>query len=255
MISKSKIKYIRSLELKKHRNEYKSFVAEGNKLIADIMPYFTCEILVARSSWLATQGDICVGEFIEANNDEINKVSFLKTPQDVLAVFKQPTHDITEINTQKQLIIALDGVQDPGNLGTIIRIADWFGIEHIVCSSDTVDAYSPKVIQATMGAIARVKVHYTDLGIFLNEQQTPIYGTFLDGENMYDKELTNHGIIIMGNEGNGIRQSTEKQVTEKLYIPNFPQTRETSESLNVAIATSIICAEFRRREVTSVHSK
>ena len=255
MLSKSKIKYIRSLELKKNRTEYKTFVAEGNKLVADILPFFTCELLVAKASWLATQKDIAADEVIDSENNKIEKISFLKSPQDVLAVFKQPNTDITTIDTQTQLIIALDGIQDPGNLGTIIRLADWFGIEHIVCSLDTVDVFSPKVIQATMGAIARVKVHYTDLPTFLTQQKAPIYGTFLDGENMYTKELCNHGVIVMGNEGQGIRPATAAVVNERLYIANFPATRETSESLNVAIATSIICAEFRRREVAAMQPK
>jgi TrmH family RNA methyltransferase len=255
MLSKSKIKYIRSLDLKKNRNEYQTFIAEGNKLVADILPFFECELLVAKSSWLATQGDISAGELICANDNIIDKISFLKSPQDVFAVFKQPIADLSTIDTQTQLIIALDGIQDPGNLGTIIRLADWFGIEHIVCSLDTVDVFSPKVIQATMGAIARVKVHYTDLPAFLSQQNSPIYGTFLDGENMYTKELSNHGVIVMGNEGQGIRSATEASVSERLYIPNFPAIRETSESLNVAIATSIVCAEFRRREVASVQTK
>ena len=157
---------------------------------------------------------------------------------------------LEEADPAKQLIIALDGIQDPGNLGTIIRLADWFGIEHIVCSQDTADVFSPKTVQATMGALVHVKVHYTDLPAYLQAQagkKIPLYGTFLDGENMYTKELSETGIIIMGNEGNGIRPDTEALVNEKLYIPNYPQERETSESLNVAIATAVICAEFRRR--------
>ncbi len=145
--------------------------------------------------------------------------------------------------------LALDGIQDPGNLGTIIRLADWFGIEHIVCSPDTADVFSPKTVQATMGALAHVKVHYTELEDYLKAQvarQIPLFGTFLDGENMYTKELSANGIIVMGNEGNGIRPQIEKLINQKLYIPSFPPERETSESLNVAIATAVICAEFRR---------
>lgn len=247
MLSKSKVKYIRSLELKKFRNEHNVFVAEGNKLVADMFPYFECELLIAKPSWMATQGDLNPDELIVAEDDDIRKASFLKTPQDVLAVFKRPAFDLSEADATRQLILALDGVQDPGNLGTIIRLADWFGIEHIVCSPDTADVFSPKTIQATMGALARVKVHYTPLEEYLTQQNAPLYGTFLDGENMYDKALTPNGVIVMGNEGNGIRPDIEKLITEKLYIPPYPQGRVTSESLNVAIATAVICAEFRRK--------
>lgn len=249
MLSKSKVKYIHSLELKKFRNEYNSFVAEGNKLVADIISHFECELLIAKPSWMATQGDISAHELIVADHDDISKASFLKTPQDVLAVFKRPVRFIEEADATKQLILALDGVQDPGNLGTIIRLADWFGIEHVVCSQDTVDVYSPKAMQATMGAISRVKVHYTDLSSYLATQKAPLYGTFLDGENIYTKTLSSVGVVIMGNEGKGVRKETEALIGEKLYIPSFPTERETSESLNVAIATAIICAEFRRNQM------
>ena len=251
MLSKAKIKYIHSLERKKFRNECQAFVAEGNKLVADMLPAFTCDLLLAKSSWMATQGDIPAKELLVAEEEDIRKASFLKNPQDVLAVFQCPKWSLTEVNPASSLILALDGIQDPGNLGTIIRLADWFGIEHIVCSLDTVDVFSPKVVQATMGALAHVKVHYTDLESYLKEQiekDVPLFGTFLDGENMYTKELTNNGIIVMGNEGNGIRPQIEQLINQKLYIPSFPADRETSESLNVAIATAVICAEFRRRQ-------
>ena len=236
--------------MKKFRDETNTFVAEGNKLVADMLPKFECELLIAKPSWMATQGDIPANELLVASDEDISKVSSLKSPQDVLAVFRRPAWSIDDTDPKEQIVLALDGIQDPGNLGTIIRLADWFGIEHIVCSPDTADAFGPKVVQATMGALARVKVHYTNLCDYLREQagrQIPIYGTFLDGEDLYAKELSEAGIIIMGNEGNGIRKETEQLVTEKLYIPNYPKERETSESLNVAIATAVVCAEFRRR--------
>lgn len=251
MLSKGKVKYIHSLELKKYRNELNAFVAEGNKLVADMMHAFECELIVARPSWMATQGDIPAKELLEAEDEDIRKVSFLKNPQDVLAVFKRPDWPLDEADPATSLILALDGIQDPGNLGTIIRLADWFGIEHIICSLDTADAFSPKTVQATMGALAHVKVHYTDLKEYLKtqvERQIPVFGTFLDGENMYTKDLSASGIIVMGNEGNGIRPEIEGLIDRKLYIPSFPPERETSESLNVAIATAVICAEFRRRQ-------
>ena len=250
MLSKGKVKYIHSLEMKKYRNELNAFVAEGNKLVADMMFAFECELILAKPSWMAMQGNIPAKELLEAEDEDIRKASFLKNPQDVLAVFKRPVWSLEDADPANQLIIALDGIQDPGNLGTIIRLADWFGIEHIVCSQDTADVFSPKTVQATMGALVHVKVHYTDLQAYLqaqHEKKIPLYGTFLDGENMYTKELSGTGILIMGNEGNGIRPDIEALVNEKLYIPNYPQERETSESLNVAIATAVVCAEFRRR--------
>ena len=161
-----------------------------------------------------------------AEEDDIRKASFLKNPQDVLAIFKRPNWDITEITPEKELVLALDGIQDPGNLGTIIRLADWFGISHIVCSKDTADVFSPKTVQATMGALAHVKIHYTDLETFLQAQSAqaiPLYGTFLGVENLYEKTLSGNGILIMGNEGNGIRPAIEAFVNEKLYIPNYPE--------------------------------
>lgn len=250
MVSKNKLKYIRSLELKKHRNADGVFIAEGNKLVADLLFAFDSELIIAKPSWMATQGDIPAKELLIADEEDIQKASLLKAPQDVIAVFKQPLWTIETISPETQLILALDGIQDPGNLGTIIRIADWFGIEHLVCSMDTVDVFNPKVVQATMGSLARVKVHYTDLESYLTKQKEAgisIYGTFLDGENMYDKNLSSNGFIVMGNEGNGVRPSIESRVNEKLFIPNYPTERETSESLNVAMATAIVCAEFRRR--------
>ena len=247
MLSKAKIKDIRALEIKKKRDEQSLFVAEGNKLVAEILHSFECELLIARSSWMATQGDIPVKELVLAEESDIRKVSFLKTPQDVLAVFRKPQHSLDDANPESQLILALDGIQDPGNLGTIVRLADWFGIENIICSPDTADIYSPKAIQATMGALAHVKIHYANLTDYLEKHKdTPVYGTFLEGENIYKKQLSKNGIIVMGNEGNGIRPETDHLINEKLYIPPYPPGHETTESLNVAVATAIICAEFRR---------
>lgn len=250
MLSKNKVKYIRSLESKKFRSQYRAFLAEGNKLVADLLPYFTCELLVAKPCWMATQGDICASELLVADENDLPKASLLKSPQDVLAVFRQPDWSLGDVDPAGELVLALDGVQDPGNLGTIVRLADWFGIRHIVCSRDTADVFNPKTVQATMGALARVKVHYTELTAYLREQAgraVPLYGTFLDGENLYSKTLSATGIVVMGNEGNGIRQEIEELIGEKLYIPNYPPEEATSESLNVAIATAVVCAEFRRR--------
>ena len=187
-------------------------------------------------------------ETILAEKEEIAKASLLQSPPSALAVFEKPHHAIDKGRIAKQLTLALDTIQDPGNLGTIIRVADWFGIEDIICSLDTADVYNPKVVQATMGAIARVRVHYLDLENFLRENEgTPIYGTFLNGEDIYKQDLTPNGIIVMGNEGNGISEKIAKLIRNRLFIPNYPLGRATSESLNVAMATGIIWSEFRRR--------
>ena len=253
MLSKNQIKFIKSLAQKKHRDESVCFLAEGNKLVADLLPHFDCDLLFCESSWLATQGDINASQIEIANAGDIDKVSLLKNPQQVLAVFRQPQYELNIEELSEKLSLVLDCIQDPGNLGTIIRIADWFGIENIICSSDTADLYNSKTVQATMGALARVKVHYTDLAVFLKEISfLPVYGTYLDGTDIYTKKLSNKGFIIMGNEGNGISPEIEQFINEKLYIPNYPDNRDTSESLNVAVATAITCAEFRRREVYSI---
>ena len=248
MLSKSKIKYIRSLEMKKFRTESGSFLAEGNKLVGDILPFFECELLVAIPSWMAQQGDICSGELIAAEKSDIEKASLLKTPQDVIAVFKQPNYILNKEELKQNLSLVLDGVQDPGNLGTIVRLADWFGIKNVICSPDTADIFNPKTVQATMGAIARVKVFYTPLTGLLNElPDFPVYGAFLEGKNIYEEALTATGLIVMGNEGKGISRPLTKYISRKLYIPNHPVEAKTTESLNVAVATAIICSEFRRR--------
>ncbi|MDR0231834.1 MAG: RNA methyltransferase [Dysgonamonadaceae bacterium] len=252
MLSKNQIKFIKSLSQKKYRDESGCFLAEGNKLVADLLPYFDCELLLFEPSWLATQGNIKVSQLIKADSGEIDKVSLLKNPQQVLAVFKQPQYTLDFALLSEKLSLVLDSIQDPGNLGTIIRIADWFGIENIICSLETADVYNPKTIQATMGALARVKVHYTDLSAFLEQNKTlPVYGTFLNGEDIYTGNLTSEGLIVMGNEGNGISEKIEQFISKRLYIPNYPADQPTSESLNVAVATAITCAEFRRRQVYS----
>ena len=252
MLSKNKIKFIQSLEKKKFRNESACFLAEGNKLVADILPFFECECLIAKTSWLATQGDICVKELILAEEGDIEKVSLLKTPQDVLAVFRQPHHVLNNDALKDELSLVLDGIQDPGNMGTIIRLADWFGIKRLICSPDTADVYNPKTVQASMGAIARVQVFYQSLPDWLHEMEgIPVYGTFLEGNNIYTESLSSSGLIVMGNEGKGISSSVEKRITEKLYIPNYPPAAQSSESLNVAVATAIVCSEFRRKQAYS----
>jgi TrmH family RNA methyltransferase len=247
MISKNKIKYIRSLELKKNRNKEGKFVAEGFKVVDDLLALQPADLIVATQEWLHGKHLAAQTEVIEVTEEELKKVSFLQHPQQVLAVFRQAQDGDFSINTQ-ELSLALDGVQDPGNLGTIIRIADWFGITHIYCSQDTADVYNPKVVQATMGSIARVKVEYGNLLALVESlpADVPVYGTLLDGDNIYQQQLENRGLIVMGNEGKGISPALAKKVNRRLLIPNFPEGRATADSLNVAIATAITCSEFRR---------
>lgn len=250
MLSKNKIKYIHSLDLKKNRKEEQVFLAEGHKLVGDLMGTFPCRLLLATQHWLKLNPDTKAEEIIEVSEEELAKASLMKAPQDVLAIFEQPHYEFSAETATHTLCLALDDIQDPGNLGTIVRIADWFGIKDIFCSKGTADIYNPKTIQATMGAVARVRLHYIDLQKMiseLSEMNVPIYGTFLDGENIYAQELTGNGLIVMGNEGNGISTSIAQKISRKLFIPNYPQGSKTSESLNVAVATAIVCAEFRRK--------
>jgi TrmH family RNA methyltransferase len=250
MLSKALQKRISSLENKKQRKESGLFVAEGGKTVLDLIAAgLRVERLIATTEWLQ-QHDISPDtEVVEVSHEEMKRISFQQAPQGVMGLFHQPQHNIDPTAPERELCLALDNVQDPGNLGTIVRIADWFGIENIYCSIGTTDIYNPKTVQATMGAIGRVKVHYVDLPSFLADikEKAPLYGTFLDGEDIYRKSLMNNGLIIMGNEGNGISKECGTYITERLFIPNYPVGRETSESLNVSIATAIICSEFRRR--------
>lgn len=255
MLSKNKIKYLHSLKSKKFRDAEGVFVAEGPKVVGDIFAYYPSNLilLIATSEWLHREGKTLSTatncEIIEVTEEELTKASFLCHPQQVLGVFKKQNNcvDINMLTTK--LTLVLDGVQDPGNLGTIIRIADWFGIENVVCSGDTADVYNPKVVQATMGSIARVNVVYMNLPELFDSLPTniPIYGTLLEGDNIYEQALSDVGLIVMGNEGKGISPTIRKYVNCALRIPNFPKGRDTADSLNVAIATSIVCAEFRRR--------
>jgi TrmH family RNA methyltransferase len=195
---------------------------------------------------LQTKPIFAEGEII--SEKEMERISQLKTANSVLAVVELPRHSLAKAQPAKNLVLALDRVQNPGNLGTIIRLADWFGISDIVCSEDSADCFNPKVVQATMGAILRVRVHYTNLPQWLaNQRDTKIYGTFLEGENIYSAQLDKAGVIVMGNEGQGISTEVAETVTHKLLIPPYPADRCGSESLNVAVATAVICSEFRRR--------
>lgn len=250
MWSKNRIKLVHSLEQKKYRSKEKLFVAEGRKCVNDLLQELPCYWLLHTDKYTPPSDTrYPIKELDHCTHDELCKVSFLTTPQEVIGVFKLPEEAFTPALPATGLCLALDGIQDPGNLGTIIRIADWFGIHHIFCSRATADAYSPKTVQATMGALARVHIHYTDLAALIDQQpdDVPIYGTLLDGENLYEQPLENRGLLVMGNEGNGLTEEIRKRVTSKLFIPNYPPEAATSESLNVGVATAILCAEFRRR--------
>jgi TrmH family RNA methyltransferase len=250
MLTKNTIKLIRSLELKKFRTRENSFVAEGPKVVGDLLAVMRPKLVIATSQWISENNTKGI-DVETVSEDELSRISFLQHPQQVLAVFPMPSYDESIDYTKElkgKLTLALDSVQDPGNLGTIIRIADWFGIETILCSHETADAYNPKVIQATMGSIARIRIIYTDLTKTLEAiaSEMPIYGTFLDGENIHSRQLPQEAVIVMGNEGKGISQDVARLVTDRVLIPNYPEGRPTADSLNVAIATAITCAEFRR---------
>lgn len=252
MLSKNKIKYIHSLALKKHRSEDHVFVAEGPRLVGELLPVFSANYIAATREWADDNASLLQRIGVEPDivtPDELRKVSSLETPQQVLAIFQQPEHQVDACQTiADSLCLALDDVQNPGNLGTIIRVADWFGITDIFCSRNSADVFNPKTVQATMGGLARVRIHEVDLPELLASlpAATPVYGTFLNAPSIYSSELTSTGLIIMGNEGRGISDAVAAHVNRRITIPNYPEGSPTTESLNVAIATAIVCAEFRR---------
>lgn len=240
MVSKNQIKLITSLQQKKYRFVNQLFFAEGIKVIQELV-----ESNFELVHLYTTQND-----FEKVSNDEktiisesdLKKISALATPNSCLAIFKIPAEKKI---TASGLILALDSIRDPGNLGTILRLCDWFGIDQLICSKDAVDIYNPKVVQATMGSIARVNVNYIDLENFISQAKLPVFGTFMDGNNIYKTDLPQDGIIIMGNEANGISPELEKLAKNRIAIPRFGNLQKT-ESLNVATATAIILSEFRR---------
>lgn len=246
-LTKADIKLIHSLEQKKYREREHAFVAEGPKVVGDLIAAgYGPQLLIATDEWDAPAGVRDYASVLrKVQPYDLQRASLLQHPQQVLAVFPLPTAKPAPASA---LTLCLDGVQDPGNLGTIIRTADWFGITDIVCSRDTADAFAPKVVQATMGSIARVNITYCDLPAYIAEQPegTPVYGTLLDGDDINCATLTPHGLIVMGNEGNGLSQQVRHCLTHRLLIPPFPPERKTAESLNVAIATAIILARFRQ---------
>lgn len=243
-MTKKEIAEIKKLAQKKYRYEQGIFVAEGQKAIKEIIDAgFRVEMLYA-----ADKNELSAKNVSIISKEEMERISFLQTPTNYLALIRIPENINGYRICETELTLVLDEVQDPGNLGTIIRLADWFGISSIVCSINTADCFNPKVVQATMGAIARVKIVYCDLEVVLKDAQNrniPIFGTFMNGDNIYTSKLPQNGVLVMGNEGSGISKDIELLITQKLTIPSFKA--ENVESLNVAIATAICCSEFKRR--------
>lgn len=244
MITRADIQLVRSLADKRARTETGLFVAEGAKLVGEIA---TSSLRIRH---IYSSREFTHPAFEHATAKELERLSLLKTPSDTVAVVDIPHYTFNLAEAERGLVLALDEVQNPGNMGTIIRLADWFGISDIICTPNSADCFNPKVVQATMGAILRVRVHYLDLAATLREarkRDVEVYGTFLEGENIYRSSLKQSGIIVMGNEGRGVSAEIGTAVSHKLLIPPYPVDRRGSESLNVAIATSIVCSEFRRR--------
>ncbi|SFZ93701.1 RNA methyltransferase, TrmH family [Flaviramulus basaltis] len=239
MLSKSQIKLITSLKQKKYRQQHGFFVVEGIKTINELLQ----SNLVLYALYTIESFNINAKEEVLISEADLKRISFLTTPNKALAIFKIPESKSIDA---EDFIVALDAVRDPGNLGTIIRLCDWFGVKNLVCSKETVDCFNPKVIQATMGSITRVNISYVDLVGFLTESKLPIYGAFMDGENIYTKKDIQAGILVMGNEANGVSKEVEALIKEKVSIPRFGELKAT-ESLNVATATAILLSEFKRR--------
>lgn len=255
MLSKAKIKYLNSLKNNKGRTKSGCFMVEGDKMVEDILQSnWIITELYAQNHWLEELGisdKNKIGRIVEINSGEMKKVSSLVSPHNVIAVVKIPEPDHNTNPPANNLSLALDRIQDPGNLGTIIRTAAWFGIENVYCSNDSVDMYNPKVVQSTMSALLKVNVRYTDLSNLMKwyiKNSLPVYGTFINGEDIFMGDLHSEGLIVMGNESGGISSLLQESVTHRITIPHYPASQDSRiESLNVASATAIVCAEFRRK--------
>ena len=245
------IKYINSLPKKKTRDDEGVFVAEGTKCVRDTWGHFECKMIVATKLWYEKHGHSGhLGKIYFANRGQMDRMSQFSTAAEVIAVYLKPSYLIDDNEVRNGLNIVLDSVQDPGNLGTIVRIADWYGVKNIFCNNNTLDVFNHKVVQATMGAISRVKVHYIDLEmLFETYNDLPVTGTFLDGENIYRKSLKPEGFVVFGNEGRGISDKLRPYCTEKLLIPSKLPAGSTSESLNVGMAAAITLSEFMRESL------
>ncbi|MBN1925319.1 MAG: RNA methyltransferase [Prolixibacteraceae bacterium] len=249
MLSKAKIKLINSLTYKKYRDSTGLFIAEGEKLTRELaMARFSFNLLIATEG-LMPYYDSVGCEKIVATPEQFKQISQFKHPSNVLALCYQKRLKPDISGLKNELSLVLDQIQDPGNLGTIIRLSSWFGLRHLICSTDTADCYNPKAVQASMGALAHVDIHYTNLKTFLNDAKEagiPVYGTFITGKNIYNEKLDSNGLVVLGNEGKGISHEIEGLIDNKLSIPSNNFNRLSVESLNVSVAAAIVCSEFRR---------
>lgn len=254
MISKNTIKLIKSLTTKKNRIKENRFLVEGDKNVTEVLKSdFAVEKLFATKEFINRSESETrkAKSVLEVSHNEIKKASLLKNPQNSIAICKLPTHKKIPDKIENNLSIYLDGIQDPGNFGTIIRICDWFGIDTIYCSPDTTDIFNPKVIQASMGSFCRVTIqelNYDKIITLAQHSGAMILGAFLDGEDIYSEKFPEKALIVMGNEGNGIRAELERKIERRIRIPAYSNNREKAESLNVSVATAIICAEFMRQK-------
>jgi TrmH family RNA methyltransferase len=254
MLSINQIKFIKSLEHKKYRRTNQCFVVEGEKMVLELMnSNFEIIDVFATAPFIQFHFNKKkpVIKITEISDAELNKISFLQAPNQVLAIAKLPKPKPIDFNAS-ELMVALDGIQDPGNLGTIIRTISWFGVSHLYCSPDTVDAFNPKVVQSTMGAIFRTQLNYAPLSeVILQAKKngTPVIGTLLTGKNIYTQPFPKNALLIMGNESKGISMELRSQLDLEILIPSFPENAQTNESLNVSVATALVCAEFRRRQL------
>lgn len=250
MLSKAQVKLIRSLQLKKYREAEGLFIAEGKKIVEELLESdIKVEHVYVAHSLKGNEPNpkgLYKGVYTEISQEELEKISALSTPQGILALCRIPENK-SKPDFKKELVLVLDDIRDPGNMGTIIRIADWFGINHIYCSEECVDAYNPKVIQASMGSIARVKVHYNNIASLLKGvgETVPVYGALIEYKNVYEEKLSPNGILVIGNESTGISKEVQRYIKHPISIPSYKA--KGPESLNAAIATAILCAEFRRK--------
>lgn len=253
MLSTNKIKLYRSLQEKKFRDQEGLYIAEGAKMVLEAIKNFSQQIsaIICTDAQAEKYSSLLPDKTFIADYTNLKKISSLKTPQEVLAVINKPVHPILNSKDINTLVLALEDIRDPGNMGTIIRLADWFGVKDIICSQQCVDCFNPKSVQATMGSIFRVKIHYLDLPMYLNQLDNTaikIYGTTLDGENIYTQKLQQPSIILMGNESTGLSEDIKKKLNSCLFIPHASTNADFSESLNVSVATALVLGEFRRQQ-------
>ena len=252
MLSKQITKIIQNLEKKKFREKYNLFKIEGEKLVAELLRSpLAVHAIIAYPEWIQANGHLLgKTQVLETDEKGMKAISNFQSLPHVMALAEIPNHPYHPDEVAGTLSLVLNGIQDPGNLGTILRIADWFGVSHLLCDRDCASIYNPKCVQASMGAIFRVHAYYLDLPAAISQLKAkgmPVFGTFLDGENIYTSPLPSQGLIIMGNEGKGIAENIGQLADFRLTIPNFTPTGASSESLNVGVATGIILSEFKRR--------